>query len=143
NDADLTGATPVISLVGTPANSITATYTFTDSIIAGNGATDATSGNNSIYIFDSGASVVLQNVGLPSAGANRLSADFVLGGTAVAPTITPVFNADPVFASLDYTSGTFLDVTNTAYGTASSTSGPLSGAADYTPAAPPTAVNEW
>lgn len=111
------------------------TYTLSDNIFAGAGtALNLTSSAVA-------AKVTLNNNALVGAGSNAITADFAGGFTPAANnapiTSDPLFNAT-TFATLANVQSSF-DVTEAAYFTASSTSGPLNGWGD----GPASNVADW
>jgi hypothetical protein len=113
----------------------TASISLTDSIVAGNGSAAA---NNSITHNGTGT-LTLSGTALVTAGPNALATPPISGTGPVSG--TPSTTADPQFVEIrDNNSAGLYDVANTAYATASSTSGPLGGGGDYVGAA---SVQDW
>jgi hypothetical protein len=91
--------------------------TIKDSVFAGSAAKLAGTGT--------GENLVLQNVTFATIGPDAV------GSIGTYKSATNLRTINPLFASQDSTNENFLDVTNSALATASSTAGPLVGGADY------------
>ncbi len=117
----------------------TGSVSFLNSIIAGNGSSDNTSGNNTINILATAIGVNFSYSAIVLEGPYKLAGTdgFTLGTGVSAATVSNIINADPAFVSIDSASASFLDVNASIYGGKASGGANLSGAADYV-ATPPT-----
>ncbi len=126
---------PAISISTGTALNINAAITLTDCVIAGNGGADSTNGVNTIYINDEPtATVTLNQVATVTSGPYAMSANYLLAGASVAPTVNGGTTADPLFWAISpVTDPKFLDVGAAAYAGIGSASSDLSGYGLYDP----------
>jgi hypothetical protein len=120
-NSTINGATSLLGAQGT----LTSTLTISDSILTTSGAT-------TMAVFGTGDA----NAALSFTGYFAVA----VGGSTNTTSGTGVFRASPAFVSTDPLSADFLDVRNTAYATANSTSGPLAGGANYVGGVAPASI---
>lgn len=134
--ANTTQFASVISIGEAVAGFNTASVSFVDSVIAGNGqpGNQNFAGNNLISITAPNMPVSFTNCALVGAGPYALAtAKFSLGTGVSAPTETNTRTEDPLFAlvSAEYTNANFLDVAQPAYDNAATGGADLSGYGDF------------
>lgn len=130
----------VVNNLGATANT---NFVLLDCIVAGAGDYILFLEESASLTITYSATVTAGPHSLDTARAGLTDTANAIQGPAAGPgvTVANVIHADPQFSSTDSTNPNYLVVTNTAYATASSTSGPLAGGSSYAP--PGASVSDW
>lgn len=118
--------------------------TFTDCVIAGNGAAgNSGNGANLIHVAAPNVLVSFVNCGIPTGGSHAVGTGiFKLANSAPTPTQTSVINADPHLQSVNgIIDADYLTVQSAAYGNAGSGGSDLSGYGAFTGTV--SSVSDW